>query len=168
MYCRKCLTGRTGDVVGGPCRTPGCDGIIEEVNYRDLVEQVEEQLCPRRAESGGGFTHGPDHWDKFKSNGNRVCSYCGSLHPEDFFALVKQSAEAPEDAPYGSVVEIEHSDKGYKIYVHQPGVRNAHEGGIKFYTPHLPKEITDEQNKEFVEAKRRTWARFEKHMKRTK
>jgi hypothetical protein len=56
--------------------------------------------------------------------------------------------------------------KGYKIYVRQPGVRNAHEGGIKFYTPHLPRDgtgrllVTDEQQADFGRAVKATRSRF--------
>ena len=109
-----------------------------------------------------------DHWLKFKAaHGNRVCSYCGSLHPDDMFALVKASAESPINAPHGSVVEIEPSDKSYKIYVHQPGVRNAHEGAIKFYTHHLPRDaqgnlaVTQEQQEQYSRAVRNSHKRFE-------
>lgn len=174
LHCKKCLTSRTGDVLGEPCKTSGCDGVIEEVPaFSALVEkQPEDMYCGRRGESifgrqDGPFP-GPDHWQKFKTNGNRVCSYCGSLHPDDMFALVKASANAPEDAEYGSVVEIEPSDKSYKIYVNQPGVRNAMEGGIKFYTPHLPRDaegklaVTDEQQAEYGKAVRNSRKRFDR------
>jgi|SRR6185437_3391861 len=179
MYCKKCLTGRTGDVVGQPCRTPNCDGIIEEEpNWVDLVETLPEPMtCGRRFDCypGGIPAHqdrgkGQDHWEKFKSNGNRVCSYCGSLHPEDLFELVRQCANASLDAAYGTVPEIEPSDKGYKIYVHQPGVRNAHEGGIKFYMQHLPRgedgklAVSEERNDEYRRAVRATKVRFARYM----
>ena len=178
MHCKKCLTGRTGDVIGAECRTPGCDGIIEEEPaFSTLVDELPEPMtCGRRGDiyPGGIFVHGQeegkDRWQKFKTNGNRVCSFCGSLHPEDLFALVKQCAEAPLDAEYNSVPEIDRSDKGYKIYVHQPGVRNAHEGGIKFYTQHLPRDadgnlaVTDEQNAEYAKAVRASKVRFERYL----
>lgn len=179
LHCPKCLCGRTGDVLGAPCLTSGCTGIIsEQPEFKTLVDELPEPMtCGRRAESGmdrddspftGVFRSGTnlDRWQKFKSNGNRVCSYCGSLHPDDLFDLVRQSAGAPQDVEYSSVVEIEPSDKSYKIYVHQPGVRNAHEGGIKFYTPHLPRNsdgssaVTDEQNTEYSRAVHASRKRF--------
>src|SRR5579862_1269798 len=129
VQCPKCLTSRTGDVLGAPCRTPNCDGIITEVPaFSTLVNDLPEPMtCGRRFDTypGGLPVHpdrgtGLDRWQRFKSNGDRVCSYCGSLHPDDWFALVKRSAEAPEEADYGTVPEIDRSDKGYKIYVHQP------------------------------------------------
>lgn len=143
-HCIKCLTSRTGDVVGAPCRTSGCGGTIEPVPaYSDLVDVLPEKMtCGRRNEAlfNGKPVEGrgPDNWHKFKKNGDRVCSYCGSLHPEDFLRLVKAASEAQVDAGYSDVVEIERSDKSYKVYVKQPGVRNAMEGGIKFYMHHLP------------------------------
>jgi hypothetical protein len=181
LICQTCCGSRTGDVLGAPCQTPGCKGIIEKSpDFNDLVDTLPEPMtCGRRAESGMDVDGGPfkrsgknlDHWRKFKApHGNRVCSYCGSLHPDDMFALVKQAAEAPEDAEHNSVVEIEPSDKGYKIYVHQPGVRNAHEGGIKFYTQHLPRDadgkmiVSEERQAEYSKAVKASHKRFERRM----
>ncbi len=183
LHCRKCLTGRTGDVLGEPCKTPGCEGIIEEVPggsgvFRTLVDELPEPMtCGRRFDmyAGSISVHfdrqpGQDHWLRFKSNGNRVCSYCGSLHPDDFFAVVKVSTDSPESAAYKSVPEIEPSDKGYKIYVQQPGVRNALEGGIKFYTQHLPRNaegkttVSDEQNEQYGRAVRASRRRLDRYI----
>lgn len=169
LHCKTCLTSRTGDVLGEKCKTSGCTGTIEEVPaFRTLVDVLPEPMtCGRRFTVD---TPGLDRWQKFKSNGNRVCSFCGSLHPDDMFALTKQAANAPEDAPYRSVVDIEPSDKNYKIYVSQPGVRNAHEGGIKFYTHHLPRDadgktiVSPEQNNDYAVAVRLTRARFNRMM----
>ena len=180
LHCHKCLSGRTGDVLGAACKTEGCDGIIEEVPpFSSLVDTLPEPMtCGRRIEAGmdredGPFKHagkGLDRWQKFKSNGDRVCSYCGSLHWDDFTRMVHEAATAPEDAPYTSVVRIEPSDKGYKCYVHQPGVRNAHEGGIKFYMQHVPRDengkivVTDEQQAEYSNAVTLTHKRFDKYL----
>jgi hypothetical protein len=116
-------------------------------------------------------TKGLDRWHKFKLNGNRVCSFCGSLHPDDLFALINRCISADPDASYQSVVEIEPSDKKYKVYVRQPGVRNAMEGGIKFYMQHLPRDkngkltITKEQDEAYAYAIRLSAMRFEQYMK---
>lgn len=173
LHCVKCLTSRTGDVLGEKCRTLNCDGVIElRPTFASLVDVLPEPMrCPRRDEQGGGLNFpGPDHWQKFKAIDNRVCSYCGSLHPDDMFRLVKVSAEASPDAEYHSVVEIEPSAKDYKTYVHQPGVRNAHEGAIKFYMQHLPRtaddklDVTDEQQAEYGRAVRSTRQRRNRMM----
>jgi hypothetical protein len=154
--------------------------IEEEVPFAQLVDVLPEPMtCGRRQESGRDDPASPfhgsgpnlDHWEKFKAPpGNRVCSYCGSLHPDDMFALVKMCAEAPADAEYNSVVEIEPSDKSYKVYVHQPGIRNASEGWIKFYMQHLPRTsegalaVTEEQQQEYAKAVKATCTRFERYM----
>ena len=164
LHCAKCLTSRSGDTLGAPCRTDGCDGMIEEVpSFRTLVDSLPEPMtCGRRHDE----KIGADRWERFKRIDNRVCSYCGSLHPDDLFRLVRECAGASPDAPYGSVVEIEPSDKSYKIYVRQPGVRNAHEGAIKFYTHHLPRteagvlDVSEEQHAEYGRAVRATRDRF--------
>lgn len=181
MYCKKCLTGRTGDVLGSPCQTPGCSGIIEaEPLFSTLVDELPEPMtCGRRFDMYPGNipAHedrgvGQDHWQKFKSNGDRVCSYCGSMHPDDMFKFVRDCIEAGEDTPYGHSVDIEPSDKSYKVYVHRPGVRNAMEGAIKFYTHHLPKDgdgklvITQQQQDEYKLAVHISKVRFERYMER--
>ena len=74
-----------------------------------------------------------------------VVPICGSLHPDDFMRLVKLAAETPIDAD--EAVTVDPSDKGYKIYVRQPGVQNAHDGGIKFYTQHLIGNLTAEASR---------------------
>ena len=169
LYCPKCLTGRPDDAIGMQCRTEGCDGVIQqEQNFLDLVEELPEPIrCPRRSE-GLEITPGPDHWQRFKSNGNRVCSYCGSLHPDDFFAIVKTVADAGPNADWQPVPSIEPSDKSYKIYVRQPSVRNAHEGGIKFYTMHLPEKVIDEQQDDYQKAVSSSAQRFQRFLNQTK
>lgn len=168
LYCRKCLVGRSGDVAGAKCQTEGCDGIIEDIRFEDQVDVLPEPItCGRRMGAHGPWNHTPglDRWQKFKSNGNRVCSFCGSLHFDDFFEIVKAVANLPEAALYSKGARIEPSDKAYKIYVHQPGVRNAMEGGIKFYTHHLPTEaLTAEQQAIYKKAVRATRARLEKYL----
>lgn len=123
------------------------------------------QRCGRRDEGGWwGRTDDltPDTWDR-GPDGNRTCSYCGSLHPEDFFALVKAAADAGPDAG-DDVPSIDPSDKGYKVYVRQKGVRNASEGGIKFYTQHLPRPVPVERNAEYSKAVQASRVRFERQM----
>ncbi len=169
LHCVKCLTSRSGDVLGAPCRTPWCDGVIELApTFASLIDVLPEPMTCARRHRG---EDGQDRWEKFKRIDNRVCSYCGSLHPDDLFRLVAESASAPPDAPYHSVVEIEPSEKSYKIYVHQPGVRNAHEGAIKFYTHHLPHDanghlaVSDEQQADYAAAVKASRARFNLAMK---
>lgn len=43
-------------------------------------------------------------------------------------------------ADMSSETVIDPTDKGYKFYVRQKGVKNASEGGIKFYTRHIPSD----------------------------
>lgn len=152
VICKKCCSmgsyggGRPDPKEGDPC---SCGGVLERApEWHELVDILPEEMRCGRRNDPFSMSHvfpGPDHWEKFKApHGNRVCSYCGSLHWEDMLALVKQSAEASEDADYHQTVQIEPSDKGYKVYVNQPGVRNAHEGGIKFYMQHVPRKECSE------------------------
>lgn len=165
LHCPKCRSHRGGDVLGAKCQSVGCDGTIEVMpSYHSLIDVLPEPMtCGRRASYE---PKGQDRWHKFKAIDNRVCSYCGSLHPDDMFRLTKEAATTADDVSYHDAVRIEPSDKGYKIYVHQPKVVNAHDGGIKFYTQHLPRNeageifATPEQDADFEMAVLKTRARF--------
>jgi len=92
----------------------------------------EHHLCPSRpgTPKAPGYPE-TDTW-RVLPNGDRTCSFCGSLHPDDWLRLMGE-AKDPE-----SRTLIDKSNKGYKFYVHQAGVQNALEGGIKFYNWHIP------------------------------
>lgn len=96
----------------------------------------EKFTCPRRAESGMHLSNSPfrgsgpdiDEWreDSGLINQKRGCSYCGSMHPEDFMDAVRDG------------VELSPTDKPYKIYV------GRHMSTGKFYTQHLTPEHSNE------------------------
>jgi len=89
----------------------------------------EEHLCPRRAEGVlPAFVNSTDAWEM--RGGDRVCSFCGSLHPEDFMKFC-------QDVPSNDGYMVEPSTKSYKIYIRRPHIKNAGQGAIKFYTQHL-------------------------------
>lgn len=72
---------------------------------------------------------GQDHW-RVMPDGSRTCSFCGSLHEDDYLAIL----EAYANGEPGFHFDL--TSKGYKRYANRPGVRNAAEGGIKFYGWH--------------------------------
>ena len=177
--CKNCCRcGYKDEQIGQPCESCKDGIIVRDPPFSELVDTLPEPMtCGRRFDTYVGNIpvhsdreEGKDRWQRFKSNGDRVCSYCGSLHWEDMLRLVHVAATAPEDAPYNSVVRIKPSDKQYKIYVHQAGVRNASEGAIKFYTQHLPRDkngkilVTDDQQAEYVKAVELTQKRFYKYL----
>lgn len=104
----------------------------DEVKLSDVVTVVEGSAfrCGSRDSSpmGDRVFPGPDVWQQHK-NGDRVCSFCGSLHPDDFVEIIKLKAD-------GKGGDVHRSDKGYKWYAQREGVSNAMNGGIKFYTWH--------------------------------
>jgi hypothetical protein len=115
--------------------------------------------CGRRSESWfsqskafGGDKPLPDTWD-MEPDGNRTCSYCGSIHPDDLMEICRK---ALVDERYG----IEGTTKSYKVYVQQPGVRNAAEGAIKFYMHHAPAKPSAEDQELFAKARRLTNERW--------
>jgi len=100
------------------------------------------QMCPRRGDPGPWKYPAMDYWRIEGKHNDRTCSFCGSLHPEDFLALLKLAISNSE------LCRIERSDKSYKFYIYRPDVKNAGDGAIKFYTHHLHDEtLTHELNK---------------------
>lgn len=114
--------------------------------------QTETQICPQR----NGMSHPSlpktDNWLK-GTDGYRTCSYCGSIHFDDLMDIAKKTIDDPR---YG----IEGTTKNYKVYVRQPGVRNASEGAIKYYKDHTPASVSPEDEKLFREAMMTTSKRF--------
>lgn len=91
----------------------------------------EAQTCGRRKYEGiHEQAENIDTWDLIGED--RVCSFCGSLHPEDFKKICELVIETK-----GEKAEVEGSTKGYKFYAKRTGVKNAGMGGIKFYTHHV-------------------------------
>lgn len=85
-------------------------------------------ICPTREDLGLSADvfklPSEDSW--IDRDGVRHCSFCGSLHPDDFMAAIERGEEATP------------TDKCYKVYL-----RSARG---KFYWLHL----TDEQQKKFI------------------
>lgn len=95
-----------------------------------------KHTCPRRAENGmddpaSPFKGAGQNLDTYTSGHGligqaRGCSYCGSMHPDDFMQAMREGKE------------LGVTDKNYKAYVdHQSG---------KFYYQHL----STEQQAEFI------------------
>lgn len=118
------------------------------------------QRCGRRDDMfamNRGDGELPDTWD-LGPDGMRTCSYCGSIHFEDLLTICRRTVEGVEG--YG----VEGTTKGYKVYVKQPGVRNASEGAIKYYKQHSPVEVSAEDSELFSQAVRVSAQRFEEQM----
>lgn len=91
------------------------------------------QTCPRRLSDLGPWERGEnlDEWHitlDYKDRVLRTCSFCGSLHPDDFMERMKNGET------------VGPTDKNYKAYL-------GGSGGPKFYYQHL----SIEQRREFVE-----------------
>ncbi len=112
---------------------------------------AEKHRCPRRVEGVGSLEPGDlDTWNRRHGRkGPRSCSFCGSLHPEDFLEAVRNQTAT-----------VEPTDKSYKAYVtiptvlYQPQIGKSLPGGgfkmkkfgpkqpamLKFYFQHLSRE----------------------------
>ena len=109
--------------------------------WKDLVEVMEkisggkiiDQVCPSRlAQRGPGES---DYW--FKVSNGHQCSYCGSMHPDDFIKHCNKVIGG--EVGFG----LEKATNKDKIYLSTPGVSNAHDGCIKFYGYHIPVSSVD-------------------------
>lgn len=136
----------------------------EPQNISEVVTVLPEPMtCQSRMRQWGPWgpwerAEGLDRWQRHR-NGDRVCSFCGSLHLEDFTALVEQALQD------GSDVQIEPSDKAYKVYVNRPSVKSAMEGGIKFYTWHGPSSVTPADAEAYRQAIEKSAGRFKERMR---
>lgn len=88
--------------------------------------------CPQRMKSNLFKRIKDLDWWQVLPNDDRCCSFCGSISFEQFERLIELSISDP------SKCRIELSTKGYKFYVRRPEIKNAMEGGIKFYSWHVP------------------------------
>lgn len=125
-----------------------------------LFAYAGRQRCGRR-DDPFAYNHKdgelPDTWD-IGPDGCRTCSYCGSMHYEDLLDICRCVVAGLEG------YSVDPSDKSYKVYVRQPGVRNAGEGAIKFYKQHSPKEVSEADQELFAEAVRISRQRFNDQM----
>lgn len=97
-----------------------------------------KHTCPRRAENGMDDPRSPHvgagpNNDTYHNGAGligqaRGCSYCGSMHPDDFMEAIRAGRQ------------LGVTDKNYKAYLSAPG------GEGKFYFQHL----SDEQRHEFI------------------
>lgn len=136
---------------------------LVNASFASLVDALPDLMtCRSRMDQSGPWEHQEnlDFWQKFKSNGDRVCSFCGSLHPDDFLTLMADAAKVESD------VQLTVTDKRYKYYINRPGVKNAYDGGIKFYTWHLTGPLTEEQQRVYQQAVQNSRDRFEKTYKK--
>ncbi len=96
-------------------------------------------ICPDRIAQGRAVWGGPQDGWRVHPNGDKTCTWCGSMSPEGFAAILCEAADVSKQT------RIEMSLKSYKVYIHRPAVPNAAGGAIKFYTWHLPPDGTDER-----------------------
>lgn len=84
----------------------------------EYVNNVERQCCPEHGYVPQVMAHSvdldknpfPDYWRKDVHN-NRTCSFCGSIHPDDYINAIKE---------HGFGIS-ERTTKSYKVYVNIPG-----------------------------------------------
>lgn len=104
-----------------------------EIVDKSEIDALERMTCGRRGETPfTGKDQNADYW-RTKPNGDRTCSFCGSMHPMDVIKAIEEDG-------FGV---IGGTDKSYKWYVRRPNVQNASEGGIKYYKQHDTPEFID-------------------------
>ncbi len=141
---------------------PGFDFDIN--TYVPREKGIETHICPRVEEATMTFQQEAGHratWDKIGED--RVCSYCGSLHPDDLIKICDLVINSE-----GKDGEVEMSTKGYKIYAKRAIVTNASIGGIKFYVQHLRERENDLEYIAMVEHKVNDAAQISNKVRNTK
>lgn len=120
----------------GFCSTMGDGYDVGVSRYMPRVKTGEKQTCGRRMNDFGGQnrTEMLDEW--ISIGDDKVCSYCGSLHPERVIELIKQHG----------IGIIARTDKDYKVYIERKDVPNASHGGIKYYMQHNTPEFVSAYN----------------------
>jgi len=103
--------------------------------YKPREATGEKLTCPRRM-FNNTEEENPDEWVRIGGN-ERVCSYCGSIHPMDLIDLIKELGFS----------FIEATTKSYKWYIHKGRVKNASLGAVKYYRHHDTEEFIQEYNK---------------------
>jgi hypothetical protein len=102
-------------------------------------KEGEVQTCPKRMVEWGPWERKEELDAWVKRGSDRVCSFCGSLHPEELLKICKQVN--------GLKIFLERKgSRGptQKIYVNRPDIANASEGAIKFYTIHI-RSLSEDQ-----------------------
>lgn len=120
----------------------------------------ETFFCGRGAGPNSPFKapmNGEATW-RTEPNGDRTCSYCGSLHPDDFLDIMEKYAAGTPGYRFSL------TDKSYKVYAQRDGVENASQGGIKFYGAHAVPE-GDPRRAAHEAAWKAAVERFQKDMK---
>jgi hypothetical protein len=106
-----------------------------------------QHSCPRRMGELGPWDR-KENLDWWNETGeDRTCSFCGSGHPEDVLAFLKQVDGEKFSAEMAT-------GKNYKLYL-SGKAKNAGEGMIKFYMQHLsvmPEEFRDAFSEALVKA----------------
>ncbi len=104
--------------------------------YRKRIkgDESSKHMCGRRMGYGIELGIPFDVWDKVGAD--RVCSFCGSMHPEDLIALIRKDG----------LSVIEPSTKDYKWYIKQSDIHNAGQGAIKYYKQHNTEEFVKQYN----------------------
>lgn len=103
-----------------------------------MISPEEIFICPRRVESPsipGLPSH--DKWIKYGTD--RCCSFCGSMHPQDFYDFLVKCLET-KDLNF----RLSTTTKNYKFYVKRPNVNNEYKGAMKFYMHHAPLDQTNQ------------------------
>jgi hypothetical protein len=121
----------------------------------------DRTTCGRRMNDWGPWQREEnlDYWQDRGSDGIR-CSFCGSAK----FELFEEVIAAVNEGKDGYSIE---QAKNYKFYLGTP--ENSH---IKFYTPHIPREVWQDEerlkklNADLSSAAKKSWDKFMARVKR--
>ena len=100
-------------------------------------------ICPMLSvDNLSSSKDGKSGW-RLERNGDYTCTYCDSIHPEQFISFLDTVITDPS-----LFICAELNGNNGELVINRPGIKVAGEGSIKFYLPHL-KVFCDEQNLDF-------------------
>ena len=92
--------------------------------------------CPFNLPNHPHFTVREPQW--LRQGQDRCCSFCGSWHPLEFLAFVREVTN--NEDPHKRIDINEHHTK---FYIIRPGVRKRSQGAIIIYQKHLEQYIEE-------------------------
>ncbi len=117
------------------------DGITYNISISAFMKKEstnEEVECDGHGAFFGKVKKGV--WNKVGED--RVCSICGSMHPDEVIELIRTGK-----------AKYEGSTKSYKMYISRKEVPNASFGGIKYYRNHDNENFVERFNEALKENK---------------
>lgn len=92
----------------------------------------EQFTCPRNIQTTPHRSRGSNYW--YYQQDDRFCSFCGSMHPEDFDRVIEEAIDPKNET---RIVFIDEGGNG-KFQIMRPWRPDIHRDSLKYHTWHWP------------------------------